>query len=191
MPSSRLELPLNTFSGYPLCQLGYDGENGGRSASRTHQRLFCRQPLRRLGSRPWCEQPDFNRYGFLQTGLSRSRLAIPPCSQNYLGRTNEHSGFFRRSICALHYPKIPRGNKRLRRRPFGLFLAPGLGEFLTRSNRCLRHSEKTPQGEQSPTGLWVRPHPQSFMFGVLSRSNCQLRYLEKTFAGRNKRTRRF
>ncbi len=59
---------------------------------------------------PWCEQPDFNRYGFLQTGLSRSRLAIPPCSQNYLGRTNEHSGFFQRSICALHYPKIyPRG----------------------------------------------------------------------------------
>ena len=82
MPSSRLELPLNTFSGYPLCQLGYDGENGGRSASRTHQQLFCRQSLYRLGSRPWCEQPDFNRYGFLQTGLSRSRLAIPPCSQN-------------------------------------------------------------------------------------------------------------
>ena len=53
---------------------------GGRSASRTHQQLFCRQSLYRLGSRPWCEQPDFNRYGFLQTGLSRSRLAIPPCS---------------------------------------------------------------------------------------------------------------
>ena len=43
-----------------------------------------------------------------------------------------------------HYPKIPRGNKRLRRPPALAeeFLAPGLGEFLARSIRRLRHSEK-------------------------------------------------
>ena len=34
---------------------------GGRSASRTHQQLFCRQSLSRLGFRPWCDQPVSNR----------------------------------------------------------------------------------------------------------------------------------
>ena len=31
---------------------------GGRSASRTHQQLFCRQSLSRLGFRPWCGRLD-------------------------------------------------------------------------------------------------------------------------------------
>ena len=57
-------------------------------------------------------------------------------------------------------PKYPRGNKRLRR-PSALaeeFLAPGLGEFLARSNRCLRHSEKTFAGRNKrPWGFSVLP----------------------------------